>query len=93
MGQSAATPKHFGTYLNTLLQAHELSIAGLAEATRLEPDFIVQLLSGAQILTADVAFLFGEVFRQSPLALLEVQKNSVLKSRETAEKETNPIAA
>ena len=92
MGQPFTTPEHFGYHLSTLLQTHKLSVSGLAEATRLEPDFIVRLLHGEQILTADVALLFAEVFGGSPLALLEVQRDSVLELRESREK-TNPIAA
>lgn len=91
MGQPLLTPKHFGNYLSTLLRAHQLSVPGLAEKTRLEPDFIVCLLNGEQILTADVAFLLAEVFRVSPLALLEAQRDDVLKAREQGER--LPVAA
>ncbi len=80
MGQ-LGTPEHFGDYLGALLKTHRLSAAQLAEATRLRPELIGQLLRGEQILTADVAFLLAEVFARSPLALLEVQAGGVLEAR------------
>jgi len=84
--QLCSTPDNFGHYLGTLLEANKLSVLQLAEVTNLEQDFVIRLLSGEQILTADVAFVLAEVFEQSPLWMLEVQRSTVIEARDRRDK-------
>lgn len=81
MGQRTLTPRHFGTYLGSLLAARGLTPEHLAGEAGFARDLIEQVLGGRQILTGDVALALGDFFGLSPLVLLEEQRHLCIEAR------------
>lgn len=85
MGQQSVTPSQVGEHLAKLLKERGTTAYQLAKATDLAPDFTKRLLTGEQILTADVAFVLGDFFRMSPLIWLDLQRSYHLAARDVEE--------
>ena len=73
MGQQDASFAHLGEHLKAVIQERGITAEKLAGTTGLSLGLIVHLLTGEQILTADVAFVLGDFLGVSPLALLNLQ--------------------
>ncbi len=82
MEQHDLLPSHFGGHLERFLAERGVSAEHLAEATNLPHDFLAQLLTGQQILTADVALLLADFFEVSPIFWLDLQRHYCLEARE-----------
>lgn len=73
MGQQDGSFAHLGEHLKVVIQERGITVEKPAGTTGLSLGLIVHLLTGEQILTADVAFVLGDFFGVSPLALLNLQ--------------------
>lgn len=80
--QEGVTPLHLGTYLRGLLKERSGSAEQLAAATDLSQELIGCLLTGEQILTADLALSLAAFFELPPLLLLEVQSRYRIAARD-----------
>ena len=73
MGQRDSSFAHLGEHLKAVIQKRGITVEKLAGTTGLSLGLIVHLLTGEQILTADVAFVLGDFFGVSPVTLLALQ--------------------
>ena len=80
--QEDIAPLRVADYLAGLLRERGLGAEQLVAATDLAPDLIGALLTGEQVLTADVALSLATFFELSPLLLLEVQSRYHMGSRD-----------
>lgn len=82
MGQKSITPLHVGEYLAELIKERRVTSNQLAKAINLSQNLITCLLTGEQILTADVAIVLGDFFGTSPLFWLDLQRSHYLAARD-----------
>lgn len=81
-------PTHVNRHLEVWLTEGGGTTDRLAAEIGLPHELIAGLVTGKQILTADVAFLLGDFFGTSPLYWLEQQRQGCLEARDRKE---NPV--
>lgn len=83
------SPTHVNRHLEVWLAEGGVTTNQLADKVGVPQGLIADLVTGKQILTADVAFLLADFFGTSPLYWLKLQRQGCLEARE---RENAPVS-